>query len=161
MSIQATVVRACREAAMSHSSACPFGAMFPNELYTNAGKYERKAGPQAGTRIAEASATAVETWERRNVERNWRIVDAVLEVADEAQRTPAQVAVNWVLTRPGVAAPIVGARHVEQLEDSLGAVGWRLHAEQLARLDEVSAPPPLHPYDFIAESQRSLRPAKS
>ena len=76
------------------------------------------------------------------------------EVAEEAGRTPSQVAINWLLTRPGVAAPIVGARRVEQLEDNLGAVGWRLCAEQVARLDEVSAPPPVHPYDFIAEGQR-------
>ena len=120
------------------------------------GKYDRTAGPASGTRIAEADASAVETWQRRDVERNWRIVDAVLEVASEAERSPSQVALNWLLTRPGVAAPIVGARRVEQLEDNLGAVGWRLSPEQLARLDEVSTPPPLHPYDFIAEGQRRL-----
>jgi aryl-alcohol dehydrogenase-like predicted oxidoreductase len=120
------------------------------------GKYDRASGPSSGTRIAEADAQAVETWERRDVERNWRIVDAVLAVAEEAGRSPSQVALNWLLTRPGVAAPIVGARRVEQLEDNLGAVGWRLSPEQVARLDEVSAPPPVHPYDFIAEGQRRL-----
>jgi aryl-alcohol dehydrogenase-like predicted oxidoreductase len=121
------------------------------------GKYDRAAGgPASGTRIAEADASAVETWERRDVERNWRIVDAVRDVAAEAERTLSQVAINWLLTRPGVAAPIVGARHVGQLEDNLGAVGWRLTPEQVARLDEVSAPPPVHPYDFIAEGQRQL-----
>jgi aryl-alcohol dehydrogenase-like predicted oxidoreductase len=119
------------------------------------GKYER-SGPAAGTRIAEADAAAVETWERRNDERNWRIVEEVGKVAEEAGRTPSQVAINWLLTRPGVAAPIVGARRVEQLEDNLGAVGWRLTLEQVARLDAVSAPPPVHPYDFIAEGQRRL-----
>jgi aryl-alcohol dehydrogenase-like predicted oxidoreductase len=120
------------------------------------GKYDRAAGPASGTRIAEADAAAVETWERRNVERNWRIVDAVLEVAAEAGRTPAQVAVNWLLTRPGVAAPIVGARRVEQLEDSLGAVDWRLSPNHLERLDAVSVLVPIHPYDFIADGQRRL-----
>lgn len=122
------------------------------------GKYER-SGPSSGTRIAEASAETVEAWERRNIERNWRIVDAVREVAEAAQRTMSQVAINWLLTRPGVAAPIVGARRVEQLEDNLGAVGWRLEPEQAARLDAVSAPEPVHPYDFIAEGQRRLQPA--
>ena len=117
------------------------------------GKYAR-SGPQAGTRIAEAGAETVEAWARRNEERNWRIVEAVGAVAEEAGRTPSQVAINWLLTRPGVAAPIVGARRVEQLEDNLGAVGWRLSPEQMTRLDDVSAPPPLHPYDFIAEGQR-------
>ena len=124
------------------------------------GKYAR-SGPQAGTRIAEAGAETVEAWERRNEERNWRIVEAVGEVAEEAGRTPSQVAINWLLTRPGVAAPIVGARRVEQLEDNLGAVGWRLSPEQVARLDDVSAPAPVHPYDFIAEGQRHLPSAPS
>ena len=118
------------------------------------GKYDR-SGPQAGTRIAEAGAETVEAWERRNAERNWRIVDAVGAVAEEARHTPSQVAINWLLTRPGVAAPIVGARRVEQLEDNLGAVGWRLSREQVQRLDAVSAPEPVHPYDFIAEGQRT------
>jgi aryl-alcohol dehydrogenase-like predicted oxidoreductase len=121
------------------------------------GKYDRSAGgPASGTRIAEADASAVETWERRDVDRNWRIVEAVREIAAEAGRTMSQVAINWLLTRAGVVAPIVGARHVGQLEENLGAVGWRLTGEQVARLDAVSTPPPLHPYDFIAEGQRTL-----
>jgi aryl-alcohol dehydrogenase-like predicted oxidoreductase len=124
------------------------------------GKYDR-SGPAAGTRIAEADAAAVETWERRDDERNWRIVEAVVAVAAEAGRTPSQVAINWLLTRPAVAAPIVGARRVEQLEDNLGAIGWELAPEQVARLDAVSEPEPVHPYDFIAEGQRTLQPRPS
>lgn len=119
------------------------------------GKYER-SGPPAGTRIAEAQPEWVEAWERRDSERNWHVVEAVREVATEAGRTPSQVALNWLLTRRGVAAPIVGARRVEQLEENLGAVGWRLAEEQVARLDAASTPPPLHPYDSIAEGQRRL-----
>ena len=117
------------------------------------GKYER-SGPASGTRMADAEPEWVEAWERRNQDRNWRIVDTVREVASESGKTPSQVALNWLLTRPGVAAPIVGARRLEQLEDNLGAVGWELAPEQVARLDEVSAPEPVHPYDFIAGSQR-------
>jgi aryl-alcohol dehydrogenase-like predicted oxidoreductase len=119
------------------------------------GKYDRASGPDAGTRIAEAGAETVEAWERRNQERNWRVVEAVGAVAAETGHSPSQVAINWLLTRPGVAAPIVGARRVEQLEDNLGAVGWRLSPEQVQRLDAVSAPEPVHPYDFIAEGQRA------
>ncbi len=119
------------------------------------GKYER-SGPPAGTRIAEAQPEWVEAWERRDSERNWHVVETVREVATEAGRTPSQVALNWLLTRRGVAAPIVGARRVEQLEENLGAVGWRLADEQVARLDAASTPPPLHPYDSIAEGQRRL-----
>jgi aryl-alcohol dehydrogenase-like predicted oxidoreductase len=119
------------------------------------GKYER-SGPAAGTRMAEAEPGWVEAWERRDAERNWRIVEAVRQIAAEAGRSPSQVALNWLLTRPGVAAPIVGARRLEQLEDNLGAVGWRLEPAQLERLDAVSAPEPVHPYDFIASSRRPL-----
>lgn len=119
------------------------------------GKYER-SGPAAGTRLAEAGEETVEAWQRRDCERNWRIVETVREVAGETGRTPSQVAINWLLTRRGVAAPIVGARRVAQLADNLGAVGWRLEPEQLGRLDAVSEPVPLHPYDFIAEGQRRL-----
>ncbi len=119
------------------------------------GKYDR-SGPPAGTRIAEAEANWVEAWERRNEERNWRIVDAAREVADEAGRPMSQVALNWLLAQPGVAAPIVGARRVEQLEQNLGAVDWRLPPEQIARLDAVSTPLPVHPYDSIADGQRRL-----
>ena len=119
------------------------------------GKYDR-SGPPPGTRIGDAQPEWVEAWEKRNQERNWAIVDAVVAVAGEVERTPGQVALNWLLSRPLVAAPIVGARSVEQLEDNLGAVGWRLSDEQIARLEEVSAPLPMHPYDFIADSQREL-----
>jgi aryl-alcohol dehydrogenase-like predicted oxidoreductase len=119
------------------------------------GKYER-SGPAADTRMADAEPEWVESWERRNEGRNWRIVDAVREVAADEGRTPSQVALNWLLTRPGVAAPIVGARRLEQLEDNLGAVGWRMAPQHVERLDAVSAPEPVHPYDFIAGEQRRL-----
>jgi aryl-alcohol dehydrogenase-like predicted oxidoreductase len=122
------------------------------------GKYDR-SGPAADTRMADARPDHVEAWERRDRERNWRIVDVVREVAGETGHSPSQVALNWLLTRPGMAAPIVGARRLEQLDDNLGAVGWRLEPEHVARLDDVSAPEPVHPYDFIAESRRRpLRP---
>ena len=128
----------------------PWGPLAQGML---SGKYDR-SGPPPDTRLADAKADYVEAWERRNEERNWCIVETVGEIASETGRTPSQVALNWLLTRPGVAAPIVGARRIEQLEDNLGAVDWRLSPEQIARLDEVSAPEPIHPYDMIAEGER-------
>jgi aryl-alcohol dehydrogenase-like predicted oxidoreductase len=123
------------------------------------GKYDRTTGPAAETRMADAEPEHVESWQRRDEERNWRIVDAVMDIARETGRTAPQVALNWLLSRPGVASPIVGARRIEQLEDNLGAVGWRLDDAQRDRLTEVSAPPPMHPYDFIASSRRTLETA--
>ena len=69
-------------------------------------------------------------------------------MAADVGKSPAQVALNWVLHRPGVTAPIVGARNLGQLRDNLGATGWRLGTEQLSALDEASRLPPPYPHDF-------------
>lgn len=79
----------------------------------------------------------------------FRIVDALEEVAGEAGKTVPQVAINWLLRRPTVSSVIIGARNEEQLRQNLGAVGWSLTPEQVARLDtasEVTAPYPHFPY---------------
>jgi aryl-alcohol dehydrogenase-like predicted oxidoreductase len=54
-----------------------------------------------------------------------------------------------VLHRPGVTAPLLGVRNVEQLEDNLGAVGWRLDSEQIASLDHVSEPYEGYPFELF------------
>ena len=53
-----------------------------------------------------------------------------------------QIALNWLLQRPTVANVIIGARNEEQLRQNLGAVGWNLTPEQVARLDAASATRP-------------------
>ena len=57
----------------------------------------------------------------------------------ETGKTVPQIALNWLLQRPTVATVIIGARNEEQLRQNLGAVGWNLTAEQVARLDAASA----------------------
>lgn len=76
----------------------------------------------------------------------YRVVDALDEVAAETGKTVPQVALNWLLQRPTVANVIVGARNEEQLRQNLGAVGWNLTAEQVARLDQASARSKAYPY---------------
>ena len=106
--------------------------------------------PPEGTRIKTAEEQGwSEAWSVYNNERTWNILDELFAVAEEAGKTPAQVAINWLLQRPGVTAPIIGARTIEHLEDNLGAVGWALDDEQMARLNEVSEPPLPYPYNFI------------
>lgn len=69
----------------------------------------------------------------------------LLKVAAELERSPAQVAVRWVLDQPAITSAIVGARTVDQARDSLGAAGWRLPEEALARLNKVSHLPDRYP----------------
>ena len=74
------------------------------------------------------------------------VVEALDAVAQETGKTVAQVALNWLLQRPTVANLVIGARNEEQLKQNLGAVGWKLSAEQIARLDAASRRTPAYPY---------------
>lgn len=76
----------------------------------------------------------------------YNVVDALEAVAKETEKTVPQVALNWLLRRPSVANVIIGARNEEQLRQNLGAVGWKLSPEQVAKLDAASAVTPVYPY---------------
>jgi aryl-alcohol dehydrogenase-like predicted oxidoreductase len=93
-------------------------------------------------------------------EQLYAIVDVLDEIASETGKTVPQIALNWLLRRPTVSSVIIGARDERQLRDNLGAVGWRLDADQVARLDAVSAreaPYPYFPY-FRQEGFTRLNP---
>ena len=77
------------------------------------------------------------------------LADAAVAVAKEIGCTPAQLAVAWTLANPAVCSPVVGVRTPAQLEDNLGALDVELGEEHLARLDEVSAVPPVFPIDVL------------
>jgi aryl-alcohol dehydrogenase-like predicted oxidoreductase len=76
----------------------------------------------------------------------YRVVDALDEVAAETGKSVPQIALNWLLQRPTVSTVVIGARNEEQLKQNLGAVGWNLSKEQVAKLDEASAVTPAYPY---------------
>ncbi|HVK05690.1 MAG TPA: aldo/keto reductase [Armatimonadaceae bacterium] len=76
----------------------------------------------------------------------YKVVDALDEVAAETGKTVPQVALNWLLQRPTVSTVVIGARNEEQLRQNLGAVGWNLTPEQVARLDAASATTRAYPY---------------
>ena len=76
----------------------------------------------------------------------YRVVEAIENVAAQAEKTVPQVALNWLLQRPTVSTLIIGARNEEQLRQNLGAVGWSLTKDQVARLDAASAVAPIYPY---------------
>ncbi|MBS0205374.1 MAG: aldo/keto reductase [Planctomycetes bacterium] len=76
----------------------------------------------------------------------YQVVDALDEVAQETGKTVPQVALNWLLQRPTVSSVIIGARNEEQLRQNLGAVGWNLTKDQVARLDAASIRRFAYPY---------------
>ena len=87
-----------------------------------------------------------------------RTLETLLEVAGELERTPAQVAVRWVLEQPGITSAICGARSAVQLGDTLAAGGWRLPEESRARLEEVSRLPHRYP-EAMQSGMRERRAA--
>jgi aryl-alcohol dehydrogenase-like predicted oxidoreductase len=111
------------------------------------GKYREGEEFPPGTRGGDTEQPIEFTY--RLHERAWGIVDAVRKVAEEAGKTPSQVALNWVASQPGVTAPIIGARNATQLEGNLGAVGWQLEDAHRTTLLWASAFPRGYPYDFI------------
>ncbi len=113
------------------------------------GKYRAGEAPPDDSRAADTTPSAVLMRMRIQEDRNFAVAQAVQELADDLGKTMAQVALNWVLHRPGVTAPILGARTVAHIDDNLGAIGWTLDADALTRLEDASAIERGYPYDFI------------
>jgi aryl-alcohol dehydrogenase-like predicted oxidoreductase len=89
----------------------------------------------------------------------YTVVDAIDEIAEETGKTVPQIALNWLLRRPTVSTLVVGARNEEQLKQNLGAIGWELTKEQVARLDKASELPKAYPYWHQAQfSERNPFP---
>jgi aryl-alcohol dehydrogenase-like predicted oxidoreductase len=106
------------------------------------GKIRRGQPLPAGSRLHDTAGFAPPVEE----ERLYRVVDAMDQVAEETGKTLPQIALNWLLQRPTVASVLIGARDEDQLKQNLGALGWQLTTEQVARLDAASAVTPPYPY---------------
>jgi len=106
------------------------------------GKYRRGKSIPEDSRISKGGSHGPAT----NFERLYTIVDALDEVAEETDKSVAQVALNWLLQRPTVANLVIGARDEEQLKQNLAAVGWNLTTEQVKKLDAASEVDPIYPY---------------
>jgi aryl-alcohol dehydrogenase-like predicted oxidoreductase len=76
----------------------------------------------------------------------YQVVDAIDQIAAETGKTVPQIALNWLLTRPTVATVIIGARNELQFRENLGAIGWQLTSDQIARLDAASKKSLPYPY---------------
>jgi aryl-alcohol dehydrogenase-like predicted oxidoreductase len=106
------------------------------------GKYRRGEAPPEGSRLAGE-------WNEPPVydeDKLYDTIETLVGVAEERGVSPAQVAIAWLLTRPGVSTVIIAARTEAQLADNLAAASLELTDEELARLEAVSRPPLIYPF---------------
>ncbi len=114
------------------------------------GKYTREGNSGKGVgRLETTKASGNPAFDKFS-ERNWKISDALVAVAKQINKPPAQVALSWVITQPGVTSTIIGATKISQLNDNLQAAEISIPPDLRKRLDEVSAPETVHPYIFFS-----------
>jgi aryl-alcohol dehydrogenase-like predicted oxidoreductase len=121
---------------------CPWSPLASGFL---SGKYKRDGNTGTGDgRLGTGAASVFNKF----LDRNWTILDVLLDVAGKLGKPPAQVALNWVATQPGMTSTILGATKLSQLEDNLASLDFTIPDDQRKRLDEASAIAPGHPYTF-------------
>jgi len=125
---------------------CPWSPLASGFL---SGKYRREGSGGTGDGRLEKVKGSDNPTLKKFSEQNWKILDTLLAVAKELGRPPAQVALNWVATQPGITSTILGASKLSQLEDNLSAIEFTIPAELRTRLDEAGAPALIHPYEFF------------
>ena len=127
-------------------AVCPWSPLASGFL---SGKYRRQGSGGVGDGRLEKVKDSDNPTLKKFSDQNWRILDALLAVGKELGRPPAQIALNWVATRPGITSTILGASKLSQLEDNLKAIEFTIPAELRTRLDEIGTPPSIHPYEFF------------
>nr|WP_321979769.1 aldo/keto reductase [uncultured Cohaesibacter sp.] len=116
------------------------------------GKYRPDTPPSGSTRLGEDPNRGVEAYGIRNTERTYRILNELQRIANAHDCLSSHVALQWLLSRPGVSSVLLGARTIEQLESNLNAVSVTLTKKDLNDLTKVSAPGiPDYPYKFVRD----------
>ncbi|WP_128896787.1 aldo/keto reductase [Longirhabdus pacifica] len=117
------------------------------------GKYDKNIVPTEG-RLSALKGES--TWKNRFTDKNFLVMETLQHIGQEINKTPAQIALNWLLGRKGVTSPIFGARTLEQFEENMGALSFTLSPEHWNKLDEVSSLSNVYPYRFIDRFKREM-----
>jgi aryl-alcohol dehydrogenase-like predicted oxidoreductase len=132
---------------------CPWSPLASGLL---SGKYRHgSSGAEGEGRLQVVRGSGNPAFEKEN-ERNWAILDVLLQVAKGLGRSPAQVALNWITRRPGVVSTIIGATKLDQLEDNLEALEFEIPAEVSHQLEEAGRPELVFPYFFYAPALQGM-----
>jgi aryl-alcohol dehydrogenase-like predicted oxidoreductase len=143
-SIELELLPFCRAAGLGMLAWGPLGAGFLS------GRFSRGEATPEGSRIADAGDDYEEAYERRAVERNFRVIDAAAEIAAAHGATIPQVAIAWLVGTAGV-TPVLGPRTLAHLEDLLPASELHLTDDERARLEAPAPPPPIYPQRMLRE----------
>src|SRR4029077_19357161 len=132
---------------------CPWSPLASGLL---TGKYKRDFDGDAPGRLSVMKDKRHPGFEKLFTERNFKIADAVVEVAKSVGKTAAQVALNWVVSQPGMTSTIIGATKLNQLNDNFVSLEFELPPDALAKLEEVSRPDSsVHPYIFFTKPMQA------
>jgi aryl-alcohol dehydrogenase-like predicted oxidoreductase len=129
---------------------CPWSPLAGGFL---SGKYKREGNTGKGEGRLDQNKHA-QLFDRFT-EHNWRVLDALLDVAKQLDKKPVQVALNWAVTQPGITSTIIGATNFAQLQDNLSALEFTIPAELRKRLDDASAIDQFHPYIFFQPAMQA------
>ncbi len=129
---------------------CPWSPLAGGFL---SGKYKREGQSASAEGRLDIQRAAGTTIFERATERNWKVLDVLLDVSKKINRPPAEVALNWAATQPGVTSTIIGATKLAQLEGNLSSLDFTIPAELRARLDKAGElDPTAQPYAFFTPS---------
>ncbi len=131
-------------------------AWSPLQFGLLSGKFRRGQAKPAESRLNSLDAPGTV-----DEERLYRIVDALAEIAGRRGVSIAQVALNWVMRKPGVDTVIIGARNEQQLRDNLAAANWALSEAEVETLDAgqyaAAAVPVLAPAEIRRRPQSAAQ----
>jgi aryl-alcohol dehydrogenase-like predicted oxidoreductase len=144
-SVELELLPFCRAAGLGVLAWGPLGAGFLS------GRLRRGEAVPPGSRIADARPDYEEAYERRGIERNFRVVDAATEIARARGVSVPAIAIAWLTGVPGVTAPILGPRTLSQLDDLLAATELELTADERERLEAPAPPPAIYPQRMLRE----------
>jgi aryl-alcohol dehydrogenase-like predicted oxidoreductase len=133
---------------------CPWSPLAGGFL---SGKYRKEAKSTGDRRRIDILKSAGNAVLDRSSERNAKIVEILVDVAKKIGRSAAEVALNWVITQPGVTSTIIGATKMDQLDSNLSSLDFVIPAELRTRLNEAGAlDPTAQPYVFFAPKIHSM-----
>jgi len=121
------------------------------------GKYKRQKPPPPDSRVGRGDRWDDQA-EQRESELTWRVIETLVDIGKKRGKTPAQVALNWLLRQPGVTTVILGARTPNQLRENLGCIGWDLSEKEMKHIHTSSQVPLPYPYGFIERYTRKTEP---